>query len=103
MSLFSTPAPIVITCNKRLAPYVAEETAALGFVAEEVFATGLRLNGTLNDCIRLNLSLRCASQVLYTLFSFRAEDADALYRELHRYPWEGILAAEGYFSVTSFV
>src|SRR5690349_21097009 len=103
MSLFTTAAPLIITCNKRLAPYLAQEVEALGFHPEEVFATGLRLSGTINDCIRLNLSLRCASQVMYSLKAFNAPDADALYRGLSDYPWEAILPEGGYFSVTSNV
>jgi len=103
MSLFTTPASIIITCNKRLSPYLARETEALGFVVDEVFVTGIRLNATLNDCIRLNMSLRCASQVLYSLHAFTAADADAVYRELSEYPWEDILPEPGYFSVTSHV
>jgi putative N6-adenine-specific DNA methylase len=103
MSLFTTTAPVIITCNKRLAPHLAREVAELGLHAEEVFVTGLRLSGTINDCIRLNLSLRCASQVLYSLKAFIVPDADALYRELSDFPWETILPADGYFSVTSHV
>ena len=103
MSLFTTPAPITITCNNRLAPYLAGEVEALGFKAEETFVTGLRLTGTLTDCIPLNLSLRCASQVLYSLHAFEAADADALYQGLSNYPWETLLPEDGYFSVTSNV
>jgi putative N6-adenine-specific DNA methylase len=103
MSFFTTQAPIIVTCNRRLSPYVAKEIEALGFLPEEVFATGIRLNGTLNDCIRLNLSLRCASQVLYRLDAFNAINAEELYKVLHDYPWEKLLADDGYFSVTSNV
>lgn len=103
MSFFNESAPLVVTCNKRLASYVAQEVTALGFAPEEVFTTGLRLSGTLNDCIRLNLSLRCASQVLYKLHQCDATNADTLYKELKAYPWETVLPRDGYFSVTSHV
>jgi putative N6-adenine-specific DNA methylase len=103
MSLFTTRAPITITCNNRLAPFLAAEVEALGFVPDEKFVTGLRLTGTLNDCIPLNLSLRCASQVLYSLVAFEATDADALYKGVKNYAWEKLLPEEGYFSVTSNV
>src|SRR3954462_5768096 len=101
MSLFTTRAPITITCNNRLAPYLAAEVESLGFKADEKFITGLRLTGTLNDCIPLNLSLRCASQGLYSLHAFDATDANALYDNLKNYPWETVLPEDGYFSVTS--
>jgi putative N6-adenine-specific DNA methylase len=103
MSVFTTPAPVIITCNSRLAPSLERETRELGFVPEEVFQTGLRLQASVNDCIRLNLSLRCASQVLYFLEEFRAPDADALHAALRRFNWEDYLPEGGYFSVTSNV
>jgi putative N6-adenine-specific DNA methylase len=103
MSLYTTKGQITITCNKRLAPYVEQEVKELGFEVAEVFITGVRLIGTLNDCIKLNLNLRCASQVLYSLKQFDAYDADAIYDSLCVYPWENIIPHEGYFSVTSNV
>ena len=103
MSLFTTLAPITITCHNRLAPYLAQEVQALGFEISETFVTGLKLEGTLNDCILLNLNLRCASQVLYSLLSFEARDADEVYNNLSDCPWEEIIPEEGYFSVTSNV
>ena len=63
----------------------------------------MRLTGTINDCIKLNLNLRCASQVLYKLKQFEATDADAIYKNLLDYPWENILPTPGYFSITSNV
>ncbi|MFL9483988.1 class I SAM-dependent RNA methyltransferase [Chitinophagaceae bacterium LWZ2-11] len=103
MSLYNTKAPIIITCNKRIAPYLEQEVAALGFTVDETFVTGVRLTGTINDCIKLNLNLRCASQVLYSLKQFEARDADAIYSNLFTYPWETILPDKGYFSITSNV
>lgn len=103
MSLYTTPAPITITCNKRLAPYLEQEVKDLGFTIEEAFVSGVRITGTVNDCIRLNLNLRCASQVLYSLMQFDAPDANAIYNNLYDCPWEEILPKKGYFSVTSNV
>lgn len=103
MSLYTTKAPITITCHKRLAPYVEQEVKELGFEVDETFVTGVRLTGTMNDCIKLNLNLRCASQVLYSLKQFEAHDADAIYSNLADYPWENIFPDGGYFSVTSNV
>jgi putative N6-adenine-specific DNA methylase len=103
MSLYTTRAPITVTCHKRLAPYLEMEIRELGFEPEETFVTGVRLYGTINDCIRLNLNLRCASQVLYSLKQFDAVNADDVYKNLLNYPWETILPGNGYFSVTSNV
>jgi putative N6-adenine-specific DNA methylase len=103
MNLFTDKGAIIITCPKRLAPYLEKEVTALGFKTEETFITGVRIIGSINDCIKLNLNLRCASQVLYSLQKFEAADADDIYKILVDYPWENILPEPGYFSITSNV
>ncbi|WP_031527109.1 THUMP domain-containing class I SAM-dependent RNA methyltransferase [Dyadobacter crusticola] len=103
MSVFQNTANIIITCYRRLAPFLEPEVRALGFDVTETFPTGIRTSGTMNDCVRLNLNLYCASQVLYSLGTFRAKHADDVYRFLSQIAWEDILPAEGYFSVTSNV
>jgi len=75
----------------------------LGFTPERSFSTGVELKGTLNDCIRLNLNLRCASQVLYSLKQFTANSPEEVYETLLFFPWEDIMAPDGYVSVTSTV
>jgi putative N6-adenine-specific DNA methylase len=84
-------------------PYLQQEIAELGFAIEETFITGVRITGTVTDCIRLNLSLRTASQVLYSLKKFRAANADDIHRVLKDYPWETLIPDPGYFSITSNV
>jgi len=103
MDVFKDKAAIIVTCPKRLAPFLEQEIKALGFTTEETFITGVRLNGNINHCIKLNLNLRCASQVLYSLKKFDAENADDIYKNLLDYPWENILPENGYFSITSNV
>lgn len=103
MSVFTTPSRIVITCNKWLSSYLEREVVDLGFVPERTFATGVELWGTMNDCIRLNLNLRCASQVHYSLQEFNVNNPDELYLRVINYPWENLLHVDGYFSVTSNV
>ncbi len=103
MNLFTEKGTIIITCPKRLAPYLEKEVTGLGFRTEETFVTGVRISGSINDCIKLNLNLRCASQVLYSLKKFEAENADDIYKNLVKYAWENILPDPGYFSITSNV
>lgn len=103
MSVYTTRGAVTITCNKRLSPYLTQEVAELGFKIEESFVTGVHLYASVNDCIKLNLNLRCASQVLYSLKRFTAENADDIYNELVAYPWEELLEDDGYFSITSNV
>lgn len=101
--LFTTPSRIIITCNKRLSPYLHTEISELGFNAVRTFPTGVELNGSINDCIKLNLNLRCASQVLYSLKEFAANGPSDIYKEVASIQWEKIIASDGYFSVTSNV
>lgn len=103
MSVFITESKIIITCNKRLSPYLQQEVESLGFKPDRVFQTGIELTGTINDCIALNLNLRCASQVLYSLKSFTAVDPKELYDNLVEIEWEKLIDFSGYFSVTSNV
>jgi putative N6-adenine-specific DNA methylase len=103
MSVFSTDSKIIITCNKRLSPYLQQEVEALGFTPDRVFQTGIELTGTVNDCIPLNLNLRCASQVLYLIKSFTAADPKELYDGLVEIEWEKLIDFTGYFSITSNV
>jgi len=103
MNVFTDKSTVIITCPKRLSPWLETEVKELGFTIAETFITGVRLTGTVNDCIKLNLNLRCASQVLYKLKQFEAANADDIYRNLLSYPWENILPEPGYFSITSNV
>ncbi|HTD94970.1 MAG TPA: THUMP domain-containing protein, partial [Chitinophagaceae bacterium] len=103
MSLYTTKGNITITCHKRITPYLEKDVRELGFLIDESFVTGVKLSGTINDCIRLNLNLRCASQVLYSLRKFTAANADDIHRNLVSFPWETILPEPGYFSITSNV
>jgi len=103
MQVFHTKSKIIITCNKRLSPYLQQEVVGLGFEISRAFNTGVEISGTVNDCIKLNLNLRCASQVLYSLKAFKAENPARLYKELVEMDWENLIDFSGYFSVTSNV
>src|SRR6201991_1084654 len=103
MQVFHTESKIIITCNKRLSAYLQQEVEELGFTPTRVFQTGLELVGTVTDCIPLNLNLRCASQVIYSLKSFTAATPQELYEELVKIEWETLIDFTGYFSVTSNV
>ncbi len=103
MPKFDISSRIIITCSNRLSPYLQMEVEASGFRPVRVFKTGVELVGTLADCISLNLNLRCASQVLFSLKEFRAGNADDLYEALSVFPWEEVIPAAGYFSISSNV
>ncbi|MDQ0968720.1 23S rRNA G2445 N2-methylase RlmL [Flavobacterium sp. W4I14] len=103
MQVFHNKSKVIITCNKRLSPYLQDEVTALGYTIERSFATGVELNITLTECIKLNLNLRCASQILYAIKSFKAITPDDLYNEIAAIEWEELIDFSGYFSVTSNV
>src|SRR5476651_1020176 len=103
MQVFHTENKIIITCNKRLSTYLQQEVEELGFKPIRVFQTGVELLGTITDCIALNLNLRCASQVLYLIKSFKADDPKQLYDNLVEIEWEKLIDFTGYFSVSSNV
>lgn len=99
MQLFQTPSRIVLTCNRGLAPCVAQELNDLGFDVVSQFNTGVETHGTLADCIRLNLYLRCASQVMYSLRQFSCRGPEELYRAARKIDWDQIIDSYGYFTV----
>lgn len=103
MDQFSTRSRIVITCHRGLAPWVELELRGLGFHDTVVFHGGVSFEGTLEDCIRLNLRLRCASQVLFSLRQFRCTGPDELYLAVSSVPWEQWIDPAGYFTVYSNV
>jgi 23S rRNA G2445 N2-methylase RlmL len=103
MQVFQNKSKVIITCNNRLASYLSAETEALGYRVIRSFGTGVEVEGSVNDCIPLNLNLRCASQVLYSIKAFTAENPARLYKELLEIAWEDLLDFTGYFSVTSNV
>lgn len=101
--VFHTKSKVIITCNKRLSSYLQAEIEELGYSIVRSFPTGVELNITLTECIKLNLNLRCASQILYSLKSFKAKNPEELYNVLVAMEWEELIDFSGYFSVTSNV
>ena len=103
MQSFTSISRIIVTCSNRLSPYLQQEIIELGFKPVRLFKTGVELEGSVLDCIKLNLNLRCASQVLFSLKEFKANNATDVYNNLLEYEWENIIPAKGYFSISSNV
>ncbi|MES2776179.1 MAG: class I SAM-dependent RNA methyltransferase [Bacteroidota bacterium] len=101
--VFTTPSRIIITCNKRLMPMLQQEVLDLGFDIVKTFQTYVELKGTMNECIKLNLNIRCASQVLYSVKEFECHSPQQVYDVLSEIAWEEYFQKDGYFSITSNV
>lgn len=103
MNVFHLKSNIIVTCSNRLSVYLEKEILEMGFTPVRIFKTGVELWGDLEDCIRLNLNLRCASQVLFSLKKINASNANELYHSLLEMEWENIIPLNGYFSISSNV
>ncbi|OPY05045.1 MAG: Ribosomal RNA large subunit methyltransferase L [Syntrophaceae bacterium PtaB.Bin038] len=103
MTLWNEKRRILITCARGTPGILAGEAHALHFPVLSTQETALETEGTLADTVRLNLTLRTAQRILYLLDTFAAGQAQDLHRRLRELPWETIIAADGYLSVTSSV
>ena len=75
------------------------EVRAHGFSVDGKDYTGINLQGTLQDCMYLNLHLHCCHKVLFQLATFQAEGPQALYKALVKLPWDTYLPLKASFSV----
>ncbi|WP_022851815.1 THUMP domain-containing class I SAM-dependent RNA methyltransferase [Limisalsivibrio acetivorans] len=103
MSLFKKKSRILVTCPKAMPDFLAEEMEALGFEITKKSIASVETEGTMRDCMRLNLHLRIGHRVLYLLKTFRAAGPDELYKEVSKVGWEDIIDSRGYVSITSSV
>lgn len=94
---------ILITCPKGIPPFLKQELISLGFPVLSEQSAGVETEGTLDDTMRLNLSIRTGHRVLYLLREFSAAHAEDLYREVFAIAWEQYIDEQGYLCVTSSV
>ena len=102
-SHFHTKSKILVTCAKGITPYLAEELNSLRFPIHHERLLGIETEGTLVDCLRLNLFSRTGHRVLFLLREFAANNPDTLYSKLAEIEWEKYIAPDGYVCVTSSV
>jgi putative N6-adenine-specific DNA methylase len=94
---------ILITCSAGLLDYVRREVEALGYQCRQSHKTGLELEGSQYDAMRLNLHLRTAYNVLFSLKQFKCCSPDELYRNVKELSWEDIISPAEYLSVVGRV
>lgn len=100
---FQRKSRLLITCAPSLSEWLQREVEDLGYRVLHVRKTGVEIDGTLADSMRLNLQLRTAFAVLYLLEEFQCRDAEQLYCEAVTMPWERIIPADEYISIVSYV
>ncbi len=101
--VFLRKSTIRVTGPRGGAELLAEEIRFLGFDGPRVRADAVELEGTLADCMRLNLFLRAANRVFFRLGVFPADNPEALYRQVRELAWEEVLSPATPFSVHGFV
>ena len=94
---------IVITVPEGLCPYLKIETEALGFKTKHVTSRSLSTEGTPLDAMNLNLRVRTGHHVLFQIAEFRCRDANDLYKELSKMPWETVIPSNEYLTITGSV
>jgi len=94
---------ILITCPKGMPPFLKQELIDENFPVLSENIAGVETEGSLDDAMRLNLSLRTGHRVLFTLKEFPARDAGELYHVLHDIAWEQHIPVDGYLCITSSV
>jgi putative N6-adenine-specific DNA methylase len=103
MSLFNTFSKILITCPGRMAPYLKEEVISLGYPVLNESDTFVATDGSLYDCMSLNLSIRAGHHVLFLIDEFDAKNPEDLYKGFYHIQWDRYFKADSYVSFNSIV
>lgn len=99
----SATSTILCTCARDIPAILRTEIEALGYTVTAEHPAGVELQGTIEDCLRLNLWLRTAHRVLFRLGSWQATTSDEMYEAVHSVEWEQWIPARGFVSVISAV
>jgi len=92
---------ILITCSPGLVDCLQTEVEDLGYKTFNPHKAGLEIKGTIVDCMKLNLNLRTAFNVLYLFKEFKSKNPDQLYRYLVSLNWADVISEDEYFTVVS--
>ena len=92
----------MIPCLLGLEKLVADEVKRLGL--QDVNAENGRIlcRGTMADCARLNINLRCGARVLLVLGQFPARSFEELFQGVRAIPWEDYLPRDAAFPVKGY-
>ena len=92
----------VIPCLLGLEKLVSDEVKRLGL--QDVRAENGRVlcRGTLEDCARLNINLRCGARVMLVLAEFYARSFEELFQGTRAVAWEDYLPRDAAFPVKGY-
>ena len=91
-----------VPCLFGLEGLVADELRRMDLPEVRVEDGRVFFSGTLADCAKANLSLRCGERVLLQLGSFPAPTFDALFEGVRALPWGSLLPKDAAFPVTGY-
>jgi putative N6-adenine-specific DNA methylase len=94
---------ILITCPKGLSRYLEKEVKDLRMNIIRSQASAVMTNGTLYDCMVLNLSLYTAHHVLYKVMECVCRTPDELHTAVTALAWERLVPLDTTLCVTSTV
>lgn len=94
---------IVVTCGKGGVEILSHEIHQLDYKVLEVNHLDVVIEGTLLDCMFLNMHLRTAHRVFLLIDSFEVSNPDQLYKKVNQIPWEKHLNPDGYICITNHV
>ena len=92
----------VIPCLLGLEKLVADETRRLGLQDVQAENGRILCRGTLADCARLNINLRCGARVMLVLAQFPARSFEALFQGTRAVAWEDYLPRDAAFPVKGY-
>ena len=92
----------VVPCLFGLEGLVADECKRINMQNVRAEDGRVLFSGSLADCAKANLALRCGERVLILVGSFEAESFDALFEGVRRLNWEDWLPKDAAFPVTGY-
>ena len=98
-AIWTQTGEIALSCARGLAPYARREVKSLGYEVAADDDTSVALRGTLRDAMRLNLWLRTAHRVLFSVAQTQAKTLDHLFAHASAVPWEDWIDPDGFFTV----
>ena len=92
----------LIPCLLGLEKLVGDEVKKLGLHDVQVENGRILCRGSLADCARLNINLRCGARVMLVLSEFEARSFEELFQGTRAIPWEDYLPADAAFPVKGY-